>query len=183
MAFVKNMVTVQFDDPHFLPNEDKSEEHCRAIVEKVPSRLWPQFVGIAAQERPGPNSEIWLKNAAAFFRVLLAQASDLDAQHIAPAFQGFEAGDPDFFAILVGLDPRVTKFWDGHRRAQARARLIEASAVQMTAELVHSWATICAADGIDDADRALLEQKLAAISRFLPTKVTSSKPDALNSLT
>ena len=62
MSFVKNVVTVQFDDPHFLPNENKSEEHCRAIVGKVPSRLWPHFVGMAAQERPGPNSEIWLKN-------------------------------------------------------------------------------------------------------------------------
>lgn len=170
MSFVKNVVTVQFDDPHFLPHENRSEEHCRAIVEKVPSRLWPQFAGMAVQERPGPNSEIWLKNATAFFRVLLAQASDLDAQRTAPGFQGFEARDPDFFAILVGLDPRVTKFWDGHRRAQARARLIDASAVRMTAELVHSWATLCAADGIDDADRALLEQKLAAISRFLPNE-------------
>ena len=167
MGFVKNVVTVQFDDPHFLPNENKAEEYCRAIAARVPSRLWPQFVGIAVQERPGHNSEIWLKNAATFFRVLLAQASDFDAQHIAPAFQGFEAGDPDFFAILVGLDSRVTKFWDGQKRAQARARLIEASAARMTAEQVHSWATICAADGIDGADRALLEQKFAAISRFL----------------
>ena len=136
---VKNVVTVQFDDPHFLPNENKAEEYCWSIAARVPSRRWPQFVGIAVQERPGYNSEIWLKNAATFFRVLLAQASDFDAQHIAPAFQGFEAGDPDFFAILVGLDSRVTKFWDGQKRAQARARLIEASAARMTAEQVHSW--------------------------------------------
>ncbi len=170
MAFIRNVVTVQFDDRHFLPSEVRATEHCREILGRVPTRLWPHFVRAAALERPGPNSEIWQKNALAFFRVLLAEADDLTAQHIAPLFQGFEQNDPDFFAILVGIDLRAARFWNTQKRAQAQARLVAASAARMTSELVHSWATICVADGIDEADKALLRQRLGAISRFLPNE-------------
>src|SRR5271157_367198 len=150
MAFVQDVVTVQFSDRHFLPNENKANEYCRAIAMKVPERSWPQFSSIAAQQEPGPHSEIWENNALTFFRVLLSCSDDATARRIAIGFQGFEAKSPDFFSILVGLDSRTEKFWDAQKRAQARARLIAASAVKITPEHVHSWAVICTADGLED---------------------------------
>jgi len=167
MTFIRDVVTVQFDDRHFLPNDSKAEDHCLAILEKVPKRSWPQFACIAAKERPGPLSEIWKQRALVFFRVMLSAADGLTAQHIAAGFQGFEAKEPDFFATLVGIDPRVTNFWDAQKRAQARARLIAASAARITAEQVHSWAVICSADGLEDGDKEMLRQRLGSISRHL----------------
>ena len=167
--FIRDVVTVQFDDEHFLPDDRKIREHCRAIVEKVPGRLWPQFARIAADERPGPHAEVWLRNATAFIRVLLEAADDQTASHVAAALQGFEAHAPDFFAVLVGLDPRVARFWDTQKRAQARARLVAASAARITPDLVGSWANICAEDGFEDKDRDLLRQKFGALARHLPS--------------
>lgn len=167
MAFVQDVVTVQFDDLYLLPNADRVDEHCRAIAQKVPERSWPQFASIAAQLRPGPHSEIWERNALSFFRVLLSLSDDSTARQIAAGFQGFEANSPDFFSILVGIDNRVEKFWDLQKRAQARARLTAASAVRITPEHVHSWAVICAADGLEEADKDLLRQKWGGISRHL----------------
>lgn len=167
MSFVRDVVTVQFDDRYFLPNNSKASEHCRAIVDKVPKRTWPQFVRIATQERPGPHSEVWQNNALVFFRVLLSLSDDLTARHIAAGFQGFEARAVDLFATLVGIDHRATIFWDDQKRAQARARLQAASAVRITLEQVHSWAVICSADGFDDADRDLLRERWGGISRHL----------------
>jgi hypothetical protein len=170
MSFVADVVTTQFDDRHFLPEEKKLRDHCRAIFEKVPTRLWPQFARIAAQKRPGPQSDVWQGNATAFFRALISRSEDQTAKQIASALQGFEPMAPDFFAALVGIDPRVTKFWDEQKRAQARARLIAASAVKITPDIVHSWAMICAADGFLEADCNLLRQKLGSIAKYLATE-------------
>jgi hypothetical protein len=167
MAFVEDVVTVQFDDRHLLPNENKAVEYCRAIAEKVPERSWPQFASIAAQQRPGPHSEIWERNALSFFRVLLSLSDDSTARRIAGGFQGFEVKSPDFFSILVGIDNRVDKFWDAQKRAQARGHLISASAVKITPEHVHSWAVICTADGFEKSDEDLLRQKWGGMSRYL----------------
>lgn len=167
IAFVRDVVTTQFDDMHFLPNDEKANEHCRAIIDKVPARLWPQFVRIAAQERPGPPTGIWQKNAITFFRVLLATADDAIASHIAAGFQGFEAAAQEFFSILVGIDVRTTSFWDAHKRAQARARLTASSITKISADVVRSWAVICATDGLEDSDRDLLRQKFGGLARFL----------------
>ena len=167
MAFVQDVVTVQFDDPHLIPNENKAIEYCRAIAQKVPERSWPQFASIAVQQRPGPHSEIWERNALSFFRVLLSLSDDSTARRIAGGFPGFEANSPDFFSILVGIDRRVEKFWDAQKRAQARARLAAASAVKITPEHVHSWAVICTADGLEEADKDLLRKKWGGMSRHL----------------
>jgi hypothetical protein len=166
IAFIRDTVTTQFHDQHFLPNDQKATEHCHAIINKVPTRLWPQFARIAAHERPGPHTGTWQKNAITFFRVLLAKADDSTAQHVANGFQGFEAAAPEFFAILVGIDVRVASFWDGQKRAQARARLIESSSTKISAENVRSWAVICAADGLEDSDLNLLRQKFGVLARF-----------------
>jgi hypothetical protein len=185
MAYVQDVVTVQFDDPYFLPNDDKAREHCRAIAEKVPKRSWPQFASIAAERRPGPHTEAWQRNALIFFRVLLSLADDLSATYIAAGLKGFEANAADFFAILVGLDNRVTMFWDAQKRAQARARLNAVSAVRMTADHVHSWAVICSADGLEEGDRELLRQKWGGISRYLGKEedfLQRQRPDLTNLL-
>ena len=161
---------MQFDDRHLLPNENKASDYCRDIALKVPVRSWPQFASLAAQQRPGPHSEIWEKNALSFFRVLLSLSDDATARRIAGGFQGFEANSPDFFSILVGIDHRVDKFWDAQKRAQARARLASVPAVKLTQEQVHSWAVICTADGLEGADTELLRQKWGSMSRHLATE-------------
>ena len=167
ISFLKNVVTIQFDDQHFLPDESKVRDHCIAIIRKVPKRLWPQFTSIAAIERPKSPPEIWRNNAIKFFRVLLVESDDGTARQIAAGMQGFEAGAVDFFPILVGLDPRVNKFWDEQKRAQARSRLRSTTAIKVTKDEVSAWATLCAADGLDEEDKALIRQQLHAISRFL----------------
>jgi hypothetical protein len=172
IAYIDDVVTIQFDDVHFLPDAAKQLEHCRDIIRKVPGRLWPQFARVAAQKRPSSQSEVWLRNATTFFRELLSQANDGVAKQIASALQGFEAGSPDFFATIVGLDDRVSLFWDDQKRAQARARLLTVSATRMTPDIVHSWAVICAADGLQDADRDLLRQKFGYIARHLAGEKT-----------
>ena len=184
-SFIRDLVNVQFDDKHFLPNDNKVQEHCHTIVQKVPVRLWSQFARIAAQVRPGPPAEVWQKNAIAFFRVLIASADDAVATHIAAALQGFEAASPDFFALLVGIDRRVAQFWDAQKRAQARARLLALSAARITAESVHSWSMICAADGFEDGDKELLRQKWGSIGRHLAAEtelLTKRKDDLLTLL-
>jgi hypothetical protein len=122
---------------------------------------------VAAQKKPSSQSEVWLRNATTFFRELLSKANDGVAKQIASALQGFEAGSADFFAGLVGLDERVSLFWDEQKRAQARARLLAVSAARITPEAVHSWAVICAADGLQEADRELLRQKFGYIAKYL----------------
>jgi hypothetical protein len=170
IAFVQDVVTVQFDDRHLLPNENKASDYCRDIALKVPQRSWPQFATLAAQLRPGPHSEIWEKNALSFFRVLLSLSDDATARRIAGGFQGFEAKSADFFSVLVGIDHRVEKFWDAQKRAQARARLTTLSVMKITPEHVHSWAVICTADGLEEADTELLRQKWGIMSRHLATE-------------
>ena len=167
IAFVQNVVTVQFDDRHFLPSDNRAIEYCRAVAAKVPERSWPQFANIAAQMRPGPHSELWERNALTFFGVLFSLSDDATARRIAERLQGFESKSPDFFSVLVGIDNRVEKFWDAQKRSQARLRLIEASSVKITPEHVHSWAVICTADGLEDADKDLLRQKWGGMSRHL----------------
>ncbi|MEW6228862.1 MAG: hypothetical protein AB1700_12380 [Bacillota bacterium] len=167
MAFVRDVVTTQFDDPYFLPNDSKTDEYCRTIIDKVPRRLWPQFTRIAAQERPGPPAEAWQRNAIRFFRNLLAGADDGTAHRIAAGLQGFEATAPDFFAVLVGIDRRVATFWDAQKRDQARTRLRALPGPHLSADEVHSWVTICAASGLEEGDRDLLRQKFGFFARFL----------------
>lgn len=167
ISFIADVVTTQFDDPLFLPDANRLQEHCRAIIHKVPERLWSQFARAAAEKRPSGQSEVWLRNATTFFRELLLCAGDQTAKQVASSLQGFEAGSPDFFATLVGLDNRVTMFWDEQKRAQARARLINVSGTRVTPDIVHSWAVICAADGFQNADRDLLRQKFGFVSKHL----------------
>lgn len=169
-AFIRSIVTTQFDDPHFLPTEARAREHCLMIIEKVPRRLWPQFPRMAAAERPTSPSEVWRTNAICFFRVLLNEADDGLAQQIASSMQGFEAGAPDFFATLVGLDGRVSKFWDEQKRAQARSRLSAAAVGRIAGDEVRAWAKICAVDGFDERDLELLRQRIGPLSRHLTSE-------------
>lgn len=167
ITFISDVVTTQFDDPLFLPDANRQQEHCRMIIHKVPERLWSQFARVAAEKRPAGQSEAWLRNAATFFRELLSCAADPTAKQVASALQGFEAGSPDFFAALVGMDNRVSLFWDEQKRAQARARLISVSGTRVTPDIVHSWAVIAVVDGFQEADRDLIRQKFGYIAKHL----------------
>lgn len=168
VSYIRNMVTTQFDDRNFLANEPLIPAHCREIVDRVPRRLWPQFVKIAAEERSKSHTETWRKNAYTFFRHLVKLADDQMVEELAMAMQAFEPSSPEFFAVLVGIDRRVVSFWDHHKRSQTRYHLRQSSAVRLRPEEVHAWAVICEQDGLDDDDLDLLRDKFVALARFLP---------------
>ena len=104
------------------------------------------------------------------FRQLLRLADqDGLAEEIAAGMRGFEAKAPEFFATLVGIDPRVEKFWDRQKRDQARLRLAHLGTPQLTREVVESWANLCSSDGFDEEDVELLRTRLGAIAPLLPS--------------
>lgn len=169
ISFIKDVVTVQFDDSCFLPYEERSKESCIKIIEKVPERLWHLFTTFAAQERPTAPTETWRKNALNFFKILLENCSDDSlATKIAKGMQGFEAHASEFFAALVGLDRRVTRFWDKQKRDQARARLANIPLSQVKDYEVVSWSTICEQDGFEKDDLELIKNRIHILSKYFP---------------
>jgi len=167
ISFIKDVVTVQFDDSYFLPYEERTKESCRRIIDKVPERLWHLFTTLAAQERPNAPKETWRENAIRFFRVLLENCSDANlANKIAKGMQGFESQAPEFFSALVGLDRRVARFWDKQKRDQVRARLASIPLSQVKNYEVESWSTICEQDGFEKDDLELLKQQIPSFSRY-----------------
>ncbi|MHC0068335.1 hypothetical protein ACWATR_36635 [Nostoc sp. UIC 10890] len=176
ISFIKDIVTIQFDDIYFIPYQQRAKNNCLEIIEKIPVRLWHLFTFFAAQERPNASTETWRTNALTFFRVLLENCSDDGlAIKIAHGMKGFDAQAPDFFASLVGLDRRVSQFWNKQKRDQARARLVNLSLTQLKAEYVESWATICEQDGFEADDFDLLNKRIAALCRYFPQRFQKSR--------
>lgn len=179
IPFVRNVVTVQFDDLYFLSYEPRIKETCLDIINKVPMRLWYLFTILAAEERPEAIGEIWRNNAHIFFKNLLEECRDDSlANQIANGMQGFEEKAQDFFALLVGLDVRVGKFWGRQKRDQARARLASTSLFQLAQakqQEIESWAFICAQDGLEDNDLDLLRQKIGVLSKHFPKEFLQAR--------
>lgn len=174
--YVRKVVTHNFDDPHFFPKPQLNDAQCDAVIGRVSKRLWPLFTKLAAEERPSASPQTWQSNAITFFRRLLAKAEgDTLAGEIAGCMQGFQAGAKDFFALLVGLDPRVERFWAQEQRASARSRLRAVSAAKVDKEEIISWANICAADGLDQEDKDLLASKFGAMARHLPNSILTTR--------
>jgi len=177
--FIKDVVTVQFDDSYFLSYEPRIKETCLDIINKVPMRLWNLFTILAAAERPEAIGETWRNNACIFFKNLLEACKDDSlANQIANGMQGFEEKAPDFFALLVGLDVRVDKFWSRQKRDQARARLASASLVQLAKakhQEIESWAFICAKDGFEESDLELLRKKIGVLSKHFPSEFLQAR--------
>lgn len=167
ISYITDIVTNQFDDSHFLANRSMAQQHCREMIERVPSRLWPQFIKLAAENRAASHTETWRENAHQFFQQLLKQVDDSMVEELTISMQLFEADAPDFFATLVGIDNRVVQFWDHHKRSQIRARLRQTSVVKMRTDEIHSWAIICAQDGLDQEDIVLIQDKFITLARFL----------------
>jgi len=175
-TYIRRLVTTGFDDKHFLPSQERRTQHCDQILSRVPQRLWPLFTKLAAEERPSAATQTWRENSIALFRrVLESLASDGIANEVARGMQGFKDQAPDFFSVLVGIDPRVGRFWDQQQRDSARSRLRATSAARVNAEEVASWANICASDGIDEQDADLLREKLGAVARHLPESFLVSR--------
>ncbi len=82
--------------------------------------------------------------------------------------QGFEAHASEFFAALVGLDRRVTRFWDKQKRDQARARLANIPLPQVKDYEVVSWSTICEQDGFEKDDLELIRNRIHILSKYFP---------------
>jgi len=169
LAYIRDVVTVQFDDASFLANESMSEAHCKEIISRVPLRLWSQFIKIAVEERSS-HSDIWRRNAWTFFHHLLLSADDAAVVDLAGSMQGFESTAPEFFASLVGLDARTARYWGSQKRAQIRNRLRVSSAVRIQPEDIHSWATICAQDGLEEADIELLRTRFTIFARHIKSE-------------
>lgn len=168
-AFIKEVVTTRFDSPFFLPPEGSARERCVSIIDRVPQRLWAQFTAVAASERPKAASGTWRKNSLSFFSALLEKASDDSvAQDIAAGMKGFQTEAPEYFAMLVGLDQRVSRFWDKAEREEARARLANASLTKVSPEMVRSWAHLCTEDGFEPGDLELLTKRIGILSRHFP---------------
>lgn len=167
ISYVRSIVTTQFDDTNFLTNSSMINIHCREIIERVPRRLWPQFVKIAAEERGGSHTEIWREKAHQFFQELLKHASDSMVTELTSSMQLFERESPEFFATLVGIDSRVARTWDHHKRSQIRTRLRQTSAVRLRPDEIHAWAILCAQDGFEEEDLTLIQGKFPVIARYL----------------
>lgn len=170
-TYIENLVTTQFNDRHFLPENDEqgAKQRCRVILDNIPERLRPRITAIAAEKWPDAKGETWRNNARQFFKVLLENTEEEGAARaITRGFEGFEVQNPEFFAALLGLDQRVVHFWDEQKRNQARSRLVSVSAMQIRQENVEAWARICEVQGLHDEDRRLLEERLHILSRHLP---------------
>ncbi len=144
-----------------------AQQHCQEIIARVPERLWSQFIKIAADQRAASYTETWRENAHQFFQQLLKQAGDSMINELATSMQLFEPNAPEFFDTLVGIDSRVARSWDHHKRSQIRARLRQTSAVKMRSDEIHSWAILCAQDGFEPEDLELLQDKFTILARFL----------------
>lgn len=170
LSYIRSIVTSQFDDNNFLANSTMITVHCREITERVPRRLWPQFVKIAAEERGTSHTDIWRTNAYKFFEDLLTLSEGHLTDELAVSMQAFESKSPSFFAVLVGINGRVAQFWGHQKRSQIRNHLRNSSVTKVRADEVHAWATICAEDGFEDDDLSLLHSKFVVLSRFLATE-------------
>lgn len=170
MAYIKDLVTTQLDDVNFLSEDGLSHTYCQELIQRVPKRLWPQFVKIAAQERGRSHTEVWRTNAHIFFGHLLQFAEDSLIPELTVSIQMFEAIAPDFFATLVGLEPRTARAFGQQKRLQTRRRLRNSSASTMRPDEIHAWAVICAEDGFEEADRELFQEKFPAMARHIKSE-------------
>lgn len=172
-AFIEDLVTTQFRDQYFLPNEQRATEDCRNNIVRVPKHLWPLFIRTAAEKNPTATPEIWQQNARRFFKVLLEECDDDTVlAQIVSASQRFEAEARDFAALLVGLEKRALRHWDKQKRDQARAILTQQHVLRV--EHIESWATICEHDGIDEQDRTFLRSRLPLVTANLPASFVKS---------
>ncbi len=177
-AFIEDLVTTQFRDQYFLPNEQRAKEDCRNNIVRVPRHLWHLFVRTAAEKNPTATPEIWQQNARRFFKVLLEECDDdVVTRQVVSATQRFEAEARDFAALLVGLEKRALSHWEKQKRDQARAILIQQPVIR--AEHIESWATICEQDGMDDSDRAFLRSRLSFVTANLPPSFVKERSNEL----
>lgn len=168
MGYIRDTVTTQFDDIHFLPNPQIAADHCREILERVPQRLWVQFVKIAADERGVSTTDTWQKNAHAFFSELIKAADDSTISAVANAFMAFESKSSSFFDQLAGIDRRVAEHMGKQKRSQVRDRLRQSNVVAIRTDgTVHAWATLCAIDGLEDEDLELLRARFQYLAKSL----------------
>lgn len=167
LSYIENIVTIQFDDTNFFANPTMISTHCREIIERVPPRLWPLFFKTAADKRGDTHTETWRNNAYTFFGQVFAYADDSLINDLALSVQSFESKSLEFFAVLGGIDKRVSHLLGHHKRTQIRARLRQSSAMKLRSDEVHAWATICAEDGFESDDLDLLRDKFAPLARFL----------------
>lgn len=167
MAYIKDLVTTQLDDVNFLSEDGLSHTYCQELIQRVPKRLCPQFIKIAAQERGRSHTDVWRANAHIFFGHLLQFADDSLIPELTGSVQMFEAVAPDFFATLVGLEPRTARAFGQQKRLQIRRRLRNSTASAMRPDEIHAWAVICAEDGFEAADRDLLHEKFPAMARHI----------------
>ena len=177
-AFIKDLVTTQFHDQYFLPNEQRAREDCRNNILRVRKHLWHLFVRIAAEQNPTATPEIWQQNARFFFKVLLEECDDDTVlAQIVSACQRFEAGAREFAALLVGLEKRALPHWDKQKRDQARVILTKQPVVRV--EQIESWAIICEHDGIAEQDRTFLRSRIAQVAQHLPASFVQTHSDTL----
>ncbi len=177
-SFIENTVTIQFDSPYFLPNEEKAPDHCRHTIKRVPKRLWHLFPRVAAEKRPTSASDTWRKNARTFFKILLAECDEQAiAQKILNNMHGFEAQAREFFASLVGLNVSHIHLWEDQKRAQARAILKDLLQFRSEIEYIEAWANICEHDGIEQRDKEFLRERLVFIAPSLPDSFIRARDD------
>lgn len=167
MSYIRNIVTIQFDDGNFLANDLRVAKDCKEIRDQVAERLWPQFVKQAVAERGKSHSDTWRQAAYKFLRELIHAVEDQLVEAVAAPMAGFYEHDPDFFATLVGLDERTARYWGSQKRAQVRGRIRQSSAVRIRPEDVRAWAMICAMDGLEPKDTEFLREKFHLLARHL----------------